>query len=127
MLNNLVQKIRIGLFNAAKELEYVPNEIIKSEEDVFIESPKDKEHGDFATNIAMKLTKIARKKPLDIANEIISKVNLEEMYLDKIEVAGPGFINLTVKNSYFLGCINKIITEQEHYGDSNIGSGQRIN
>lgn len=127
MLNNLVQKIRIGLFNAAKELEYVPNDIIKSEEDVFIESPKDKEHGDFATNIAMKLTKIARKKPLDIANEIISKVNLEEMYLDKIEVAGPGFINLTVKNSYFLGCINKIITEQEHYGDSNIGSGQRIN
>ena len=127
MLNNLVQKIRIGLFNAAKELEYVPNEIIKSEEDVFIESPKDKEHGDFATNIAMKLTKIARKKPLDIANEIISKVNLEEMYLDRIEVAGPGFINLTVKNSYFLGCINKIITEQEHYGDSNIGSGQRIN
>ena len=127
MLNNLVQKIRIGLFNAAKELEYVPNDIIKSEEDVFIESPKDKEHGDFATNIAMKLTKIARKKPLDIANEIISKVNLEEMYLDKIEVAGPGFINLTVKNSYFLGCINKIITEREHYGDSNIGSGQRIN
>ena len=127
MLNNLVQKIRIGLFNAAKELEYVPNEIIKSEEDVFIESPKDKDHGDFATNIAMKLTKIARKKPLDIANEIISKVNLEEMYLDKIEVAGPGFINLTVKNSYFLGCINKIITEQEHYGDSNVGAGQRIN
>lgn len=127
MLNNLVQKIRIGLFNAAKELEYVPNEIIKSEEDVFIESPKDKDHGDFATNIAMKLTKIARKKPLDIANEIISKVNLEEMHLDKIEVAGPGFINLTVKNSYFLGCINKIITEQEHYGDSNVGAGQRIN
>ena len=127
MLNNLVQKIRIGLFNAAKELEYVPNEIIKSEEDVFIESPKDKDHGDFATNIAMKLTKIARKKPLDIANEIISKVNLEEMYLDKIEVAGPGFINLTVKNSYFLGCINKIITEQEHYGESNIGEGKRIN
>ena len=127
MLNNLVQKIRIGLFNAAKELEYVPNEIIKSEEDVFIESPKDKDHGDFATNIAMKLTKIARKKPLDIANEIISKVNLEDMYLDKIEVAGPGFINLTVKNSYFLGCINKIITEQEHYGESNIGEGKRIN
>ena len=127
MLNNLVQKIRIGLFNAAKESEYVPNEIIKSEEDVFIESPKDKDHGDFATNIAMKLTKIARKKPLDIANEIISKVNLEDMYLDKIEVAGPGFINLTVKNSYFLGCINKIITEQEHYGESNIGEGKRIN
>ena len=75
----------------------------------------------------MKLTKIARKRPLDIANEIISKVDLDAMYVEKIEIAGPGFINLTVKNSYFLGCINKIITEQEHYGESNVGNGKRIN
>ncbi len=127
MLVYLVQKIKEELFKAAKELGYVPNDIIKSEEDVFIESPKDKDHGDFATNIAMKLTKIAKKRPLDIANEVISKVDLEAMYVEKIEIAGPGFINLTVKNSYFLGCINKIITEQEHYGESNVGNGKRIN
>ena len=64
------------------------------EEDIAIEVPKDKKNGDFSTNVAMKLSKQFQKSPVEIANMIKDNINNEN--IDKIEIAGPGFINFYV-------------------------------
>ena len=58
-----------------------------------VEVPKDKSHGDFATNAAMLLTKQAKMKPRDIAQAIVDSLNKESKLIEKVEIAGPGFIN----------------------------------
>lgn len=127
MLNALITKIKDKLYEIVSGLGYVDGNNLTSSEDVFIELPKEKGHGDFATNVAMKMAKVARKRPQEIANEIINKINLDELYLTKVEIAGPGFINFFVKDAYYLGSVVKVINEREDYGKSNIGKGQRIN
>ena len=57
--------------------------------DVEIEVPKDKTHGDFSVNTAMKLTKILRKNPRELANSLVEAINTDGTYIDKIEMAGP--------------------------------------
>lgn len=84
-----------------------------------------KENGDFTTNIAMKLARILKKNPLDIANDIIGKINRED--IENIEVKAPGFINFFVKKDYLLKNINKVLTEKENYGRSNIGKKKKVN
>ena len=60
-------------------------------EEITIETPKEKTNGDFSTNIAMKMAKKLNKSPIELANIIKEKIN--EEYIEKIVVAGPGFIN----------------------------------
>ena len=66
-------------------------------EKITIEIPKEKTHGDYATNIAMQLTKLLRKNPRIIAEELIQSVNKEKANIETIEIAGPGFINMFMK------------------------------
>jgi arginyl-tRNA synthetase len=78
-----------------------------------LERPKTKDHGDVATNIAMILSKELKKNPLDIANEIVGKIKLDERLISKIEVAKPGFINITVGNDL----LSESISEVHKLGD----------
>ena len=94
-------------------------------DNISVEIPKAKENGDYSTNIAMKLTKILNKNPLEIANDIIKDIN--ESWIEKVSVAGPGFINFYVKNDYLFENINKVIKEKENYGSCDIGKGKSIN
>ena len=91
-----------------------------------IEVPNDKKNGDFSTNVAMELTKILRKNPRDIANNIVTNIE-ENNIIDRIEIAGPGFINFYLKKSYLLSGINEIIELGDDYGRSNIGNHKKIN
>lgn len=93
--------------------------------DIEIEVPSIKEHGDFSTNIAMKCCKKLGKSPIVIAQDIISKIN-DELII-KVEVKGPGFINFFVKKDYLLENIKTIIKEQDNYGRSDIGNHAKIN
>lgn len=95
------------------------------EEDIAIEVPKDKKNGDFSTNVAMKLSKQLQKTPIEIANMI--KDNINEENIDKIEIAGPGFINFYVNKNYLFENIKKILTEKENYGKVNVGNNEKIN
>lgn len=61
--------------------------------DIVLEKPKDKAHGDFAANIAMQLARIAKKAPRQIADEIIQHLDQSKASIEKVEIAGPGFIN----------------------------------
>ena len=63
-------------------------------EKITIEIPKEKTHGDYATNIAMQLTKLLRKNPRILAEELIQSVNKEKANIETIQIAGPGFINM---------------------------------
>ena len=69
--------------------------------DVLVESPKEKIHGDYATSVALVLAKKAGKNPVEVAHEIISKIG-KQKFIEKVEVAGPGFINFYLSKDYFI-------------------------
>lgn len=90
-----------------------------------IDTTKDKLHGDFASNIAMVLAKPAQKKPRDIA-ELIIKTLPASPFLQKVEIAGPGFINFFLSPQALAEVIAKILTEKENFGRCKMGRGKRI-
>jgi arginyl-tRNA synthetase len=92
-----------------------------------LEEPKDKENGDYSTNCAMQLTKIARKAPRLIAEEIVNQFNKEKFYVEKIEIAGPGFINFYMNKTYLTYVINDIIEQADAYGRSNFAKQEKVN
>ena len=88
-----------------------------------VEVPKDKSHGDFATNAAMLLTKQAKMKPRDIAQAIVDSLNKESKLIEKVEIAGPGFINFWLKKDAMADIINPVIEKGDGYGHSDTGKG----
>ncbi len=94
--------------------------------DITIEIPREKGHGDFSTNVAMQITKTAKKAPRQIADIIIKNISADGTYIQKVECAGPGFINFTLDNSYLYEAINIIEQEKENYGRINIGNGKKV-
>lgn len=126
MLKELVDQIKKGIYNSIVKLGYNDPSIISDASMIVLEIPKDKEHGDYATNIAMRLSKIAKKKPYDIANELIEGLDFSAMHISKVEVAGPGFINLMIDKKYVMEVTLKINREETDYGKSSIGNQQKI-
>jgi arginyl-tRNA synthetase len=90
------------------------------------EPPRDPAHGDIATNAAMVLSKAARKKPRDIAEALLPRLKANP---DVVEgaVAGPGFINLRLRDSFWRGRLRDCLEAGLAYGDSQMGKGHRIN
>lgn len=101
------------------------NKIEMKESDIIIEIPKDTNHGDYATNVAMQLARTLKKNPREIANLLVKQLKAD--YINNVEIAGPGFINFYVKNDYLYKNINTIIEMQDNYGRSNVGNGCKIN
>lgn len=95
--------------------------------EIIIEEPKEKTNGDFATNCAMQLAKVFRKAPRIIAEEIVAQFNQAEYNVEKIEIAGPGFINFFMNNKFLTRIIKEIIELDDKYGESNIGNNQKVN
>lgn len=90
-----------------------------------IDTTKDKQYGDFASNIALILAKIAQKKPCDIARRIIQMLP-PSPYLQKVEIAGPGFINFFLSLQALNEVVVKVLTEKETFGRCKMGRGKRI-
>ena len=120
MINKFLDNIRIALSTAIKELG-----IENPENDIVLEVPKDQANGDYSTNIAMRLARIARKAPIMIAKEIVEHLDKEALHLEKIEVAGAGFINFTIDVDYLLEVIDKANNDST-YGNNTIGNGKTI-
>jgi arginyl-tRNA synthetase len=93
---------------------------------VTIEPPRDPTHGDMATNAAMVLAKDAGKKPRELAEVIAEKLRADEM-VAKVDVAGPGFINLTLKPVAWIEALRQAIKRGPDYGKSGIGAGVPVN
>lgn len=123
---NAVEQLQQKMKDALKAAVEKAGLVEGAEFNVHIEIPKDKSNGDFATNLAMQLTKLAKKPPRQIAEAILENLDTEGTDIEKVEIAGPGFINITVRKD-FLADIVKMVHEQgENYGRSNAGKGEKI-
>ncbi|HAA25785.1 MAG TPA: arginine--tRNA ligase [Ruminiclostridium sp.] len=93
---------------------------------VMIEKPREEAHGDFSTNIAMQLTKQAKKAPNQIAHVILEEIDYRDTYIVRAESAGPGFINFFLNNDWLYENLALIDQRKEHYGEVDIGRGEKV-
>ncbi|MEA2993457.1 MAG: arginyl-tRNA synthetase [Alphaproteobacteria bacterium] len=93
---------------------------------VVVEPPRDTAHGDMATNAAMVLAKDAGKKPRELAEAIAEKLRADDL-IAKVDVAGPGFINLTLKPSAWTDELRAVLRAGVAYGRSDVGQGEAVN
>ena len=117
--DTLKQEIEQAVLNAG---------LAKAEEmpEVILETPKEKEHGDYATNMAMQLARIAKKAPRQIAEEIVGQLDAEKASIEKIDIAGPGFINFFMDQSFLTQVVTEINEAKESYGSSDVGQGKKV-
>jgi arginyl-tRNA synthetase len=93
---------------------------------VVVEPPRDAAHGDMATNAAMVLAKEAKTKPRDLAEQIASRLRADDL-IASVDVAGPGFINLTLKASVWPDVLRGVLHDGDSYGRSGIGAAEKVN
>ncbi|WP_077307070.1 arginine--tRNA ligase [Terribacillus halophilus] len=93
---------------------------------IILEQPKDKAHGDYATNIAMQLARVAKKAPRAIAEDLQKHFNYENAPVEKIEIAGPGFINFFMRNDYLGELVSTILDAGDDFGRTNTGQGEKV-
>ena len=119
MQENLKQEIQAAVLKAGlAEAEQLP--------EVMIETPKDQAHGDYSTNMAMQLARMAKKAPRVIAEEILAHFDRSKASIEKLEIAGPGFINFYLDNSYLTKIVPVILEQKDEYGSSNVGNGKSV-
>jgi arginyl-tRNA synthetase len=94
--------------------------------DVILEIPKEKAHGDYSTNMAMQLARVAKKAPRMIAEALIENFDRSKASIEKIELAGPGFINFYMNNAYLTDLIPTVLDAGEKYGETTIGGKQKV-
>ncbi|MFC0272431.1 arginine--tRNA ligase [Metabacillus herbersteinensis] len=94
--------------------------------DVLLELPKDKTNGDYSTNMAMQLARIAKKAPRMIAEELVANFDKGKASIEKIDIAGPGFINFYMNNQYLTDLIPTILEAGDTYGQTNVGNNEKI-
>jgi len=90
------------------------------------ESPKQEAHGDYSANIALVMAPLVKKKPRDIAGWIVEELGDAVPIAEKIAIAGPGFINFFLKNSFWYDQLREILTIGPDYGASTFGAGQKV-
>ena len=93
---------------------------------ITVEKPAHPEHGDFATNVAMQMAKPERKSPRAIADIIVNKLAGSSELIDKLEIAGPGFINFFIKDSAWRRTLVEIDRAGGDYGRSTVGAGRKV-
>jgi arginyl-tRNA synthetase len=93
---------------------------------IVVEPPREAAHGDMATNAAMVLAKDARKKPRELAEAIAEKLRADPL-VAKVEVAGPGFINLTLTPAAWIGALQTVLADGAGYGGGQAGQGVPVN
>lgn len=92
-----------------------------------IEIPKNEKMGDFAITVAMRLTKLLKRPPKEIAKEIVGKINEQHPdFFEKIEIAGPGFINLRLRKEYLYNNLGQLLKEGSSSLRTNIGNGRKV-
>lgn len=95
-------------------------------EAITVEAPKDEAHGDLSTNAAMILASILKTNPRQVATQIAEKLSSID-YIEKVDIAGPGFINLKLQPYVWQNIVKIILEQKQNFGISNIGNGQKIN
>lgn len=108
------------------EIKKIIEKAIKSSRISKVLVEQQKLHGDYSTNVAMIIAKQEKKNPQEVAKKLIKKIEGNKMF-DKVEIAGPGFINFFLSQEYLQKQVADILKKKEKYGSSNIGKKQKIN
>lgn len=117
--DTLKQEIKNAILKAGLAAEDQIPEIV-------LETPKEKAHGDYSTNMAMQLARVAKKAPRAIAEEIKANIDMSVASIEKIDIAGPGFINFYMDNSYLTELVPAILEAGDEYGRSEAGNGKKV-
>ncbi len=119
-------QLRLAIRAALKQC-YTDGSLTSGEfpKEVQLEIPKNSEHGDFSTNLAMTLAKPERKAPRKIAETLVAALQGNSL-CDKIEIAGPGFINFRLIATCWYKVLDQIMQQDETYGYSQVGAGKKI-
>jgi arginyl-tRNA synthetase len=91
-----------------------------------LETPKVAQHGDFATNIAMTLSRRLKQNPREIAKQIQQKLDDPEGLIERIEIAGPGFMNFFIRSDAWRQVLSDILRQPDVYGRQNLGNGRKV-
>ncbi len=122
---DLTDKIAAAIDRAMEEGALPQSEMSEIRDKIKLEVPKDKAHGDYACSAPMVLARDFRRPPRKIADEIVSRIP-EDKGVEKIQVAGAGFINFYLAPNRFWETLRLIEEEGEDYGKINMGKGQKV-
>ena len=131
-MTNIIENLRVQVRNTVKSA--LQSAVDKGElpetgtvlDEINVETPKDKEHGEFSTNIAMQLARQVRKAPVQVAAIIIANMDFSHTYIEKAESAGPGFINFHLNKVWLYDALKIVVNENEDYGRIDIGHGKKV-
>ena len=91
-----------------------------------VEIPKDSRNGDYTSNFALAGAKALKMRPRDLAQLLVDNLTLDGTYFSKAEIAGPGFINFTVSDTWYGEVLSAVEKESAAYGTSGLGKGQKV-
>lgn len=91
-----------------------------------IEVPADRAHGDLAANVAMVSARALHRAPRQIAEAILAHLSLEGTYLERAEVAGPGFLNFFLSPAFYAAVVGEVLEAGDQYGRSDFGGGKKV-
>ncbi|MBF0754431.1 arginine--tRNA ligase [Jeotgalicoccus nanhaiensis] len=118
---NLKQQLKEAIEAAIKKAE-----LVDKVPEIKVEVPKDKKNGDFSTNAAMMLTKLARKNPRDIAEAIIENIDKEAASIKEVSIAGPGFINFKMETAELANVIYTVLDKKGNYGRTERETAEKV-
>ncbi|MBQ3058456.1 MAG: arginine--tRNA ligase [Clostridia bacterium] len=123
---NAKEQIKNLIFTAANKA--INEGVLESAElrDFTIEVPKDRTNGDYAVNAAMVWSRLFKKAPRQIAEILMANADFDGTYIEKYEIAGPGFINFYLSQKYYADIVLDVENKGEAYGRSNFGEGKRV-
>ncbi len=93
--------------------------------EIVIEIPKDQSHGDYASNLAMRFAKVLKQNPRQIAEALVA--HMDQTAIEHCEIAGPGFINFTMKKDVMANVIDTVLRQNEQYGHNESGAHRKVN
>lgn len=120
--NKLADSLRMALAQAAQAGELNLAEI----PEIILEVPKDRDHGDYASNVAMVISRQTRLSPRQNAEIILKYFDGSDCFVEKTEVAGPGFINFYLDRRWLYAVMRQVQQEDDKFGHQNIGNSEKI-
>ena len=126
VVSNAKQQIKNIIFNAANKA--MADGVLENAElrEFTIEVPKDRANGDYAINAAMVWSRLFKKAPRMIAEILMANADFEGTYIEKYEIAGPGFINFYLSQKYYADIVLDVENKNDAYGRSDFGEGKRV-
>lgn len=121
-MNKIENTIKQAILDTVSKLyDFDASEVIN------LEIPKDNKFGDYSSNIAMRLVKELKSNPREIAEKIIGELSLNTELFSEVTIAGPGFINFRINQSFYADVIKQVLTELDTFGKNDSGKGLKVN